>query len=100
MNWLRAQLTRTPLVARVVPFVFFVVLTFTQEWFGTAARYWIYLPKTVLGAAMLHAGRASAGGSVLPLVRLPLHLEGGFSQRAAWGIRRAAFSHHLTALRR
>jgi CAAX prenyl protease-like protein len=55
MNWLRAHLTRTPLVARVVPFVIFVVLTFTQEWFGPAGRYWIYLAKTLLGAAMLVA---------------------------------------------
>jgi len=55
MTWLRAQLTRTPLSARVAPFVIFVVLTFTQEWFGPAGRYWIYLAKTVLGAAMLVA---------------------------------------------
>ena len=55
MNWLRAQLTRTPLIARVVPFVLFVVLTFTQESFGPAGRYWIYLAKTLLGAAMLLA---------------------------------------------
>src|SRR5262249_17831687 len=55
MNWLRAQLTRTPLAARVVPFVLFVVLTFTQEWFGPAGRYWIYLVKSILGAAMLAA---------------------------------------------
>ena len=55
MNWLRAQLTRTPLSARVAPFVIFVILTFAQEWFGPAGRYWIYLAKTVLGAAMLVA---------------------------------------------
>ena len=55
MNWLRAKLTRTPLVARVVPFVLFVLLTFTQEWFGPAGRHWVYLTKTLLGAAMLAA---------------------------------------------
>ena len=55
MNWLRAQLTRTPLIARVVPFVLFVVLTFTQEWFGPAGRYWIYVAKTLLGIGMLVA---------------------------------------------
>ena len=53
MNWFRAQLTRTPLAARVAPFVVFVVLTFCQDLFGPAGRYWIYLAKTVLGAAML-----------------------------------------------
>ena len=55
MNWLRAQLTRTPLAARAAPFVIFVVLTFAQESFGPAGRYWVYLAKTLLGAAMLVA---------------------------------------------
>jgi CAAX prenyl protease-like protein len=55
MNWLRLQLTRTPLAARVAPFVVFVVLTFCQELLGPAGRYWVYLAKTVLGAAMLVA---------------------------------------------
>ena len=55
MNWLRFQLTRTPLTARVAPFVVFVVLTFCQELFGPAGRYWIYLAKTLSGAAMLAA---------------------------------------------
>lgn len=55
MHWLRAQLTRTPLIARVAPFVIFVVLTFAQGWFGAAGRYWLYLAKTLLGAAMVLA---------------------------------------------
>ena len=55
MNWLRAQLTRTPLAARVVPFVVFVVLTSTQDLFGPAGRYWCYLARTLVGAAMLAA---------------------------------------------
>ena len=55
MNRLRLQLTRTPLAARVAPFVVFVVLTVCQDLPGPAGRYWIYLAKTVLGAAMLVA---------------------------------------------
>ncbi len=55
MNWLRTQLTRTPLTARVVPFVLFVVLTFCQDLFGPAGRYWLYLTKTLLGLAMIVA---------------------------------------------
>ena len=55
MNWLRVQLTRTPLASRVAPFVVFVVLTFCQDLFGPAGRYWLYLAKTLLGAAMLAA---------------------------------------------
>ena len=52
---MRTLLTRTPLTARVAPFVIFVALTFCQDLFGPAGRYWFYLAKTVLGAAMLAA---------------------------------------------
>lgn len=55
MNWLRAHLTRTPLTARVVPFVAFIVLTFCQDFFGPAGRYWLYLAKTLLAVAMIAA---------------------------------------------
>lgn len=55
MHWLCAQLTRTPLIARVVPFVLFVVLTFCQDLFGPAGRYWLYFAKTLLAVAMLVA---------------------------------------------
>jgi len=55
MHWLRAQLTRTPLIARAVPFLLFAFLTFTQNGFGPAGRYWIYTLKTLAGAAMVVA---------------------------------------------
>jgi len=55
MSWLRVQLTRSPIVARVFPFVLFVVLASSQELFGATGRYWIYLTRTVLGALMLWA---------------------------------------------
>ncbi|MFM1768122.1 MAG: hypothetical protein RJA22_651 [Verrucomicrobiota bacterium] len=55
MTWLRSQLTRTPLVARVAPFLLFVILTFAQGSLGATGPYWLYLLKTVLGVAMLIA---------------------------------------------
>lgn len=55
MNSLTALLTKTPLVARVSPLVVFLLLTFCQGQAGEAARYWIYLAKTLVGAFMLWA---------------------------------------------
>jgi CAAX prenyl protease-like protein len=40
----------SPVLARVLPFAIFLALTFCQEQFGEAARYWFYLAKTVVGA--------------------------------------------------
>jgi CAAX prenyl protease-like protein len=40
-------------LVRVVPFALFIVLTFCQDFFGGAARYWFYLAKTLIGAWML-----------------------------------------------
>lgn len=40
-------------MARVVPFVIFLVLTGLQGQFGEASRYYGYLAKTVAGAALL-----------------------------------------------
>ena len=55
MNSLITALRRTPLAARVAPFVIFLVITFAQDWFGATGRYWLYLTKTLLGAWMLWA---------------------------------------------
>ena len=55
MNSLVAILRRSPVTARVVPFVVFIVITFAQDWFGAAGRYWLYLAKTLVGAWMLWA---------------------------------------------
>lgn len=44
---------KSPVLARVVPFVIFLVLTSAQGWFGEGGRYWIYLVKTLVGAWLL-----------------------------------------------
>ena len=46
---LRKILSRSPLVARVAPFVIFVLLTAAQGEFGAASAYWFYLAKTLVG---------------------------------------------------
>jgi len=50
-----SRITQSPTLVRVVPFAIFCVLTFLQDGFGEAARYWFYFAKTVAGAAMLLA---------------------------------------------
>jgi CAAX prenyl protease-like protein len=46
---------RSPTFLRVAPFFVFLVLTSLQGQFGEASRYWFYLAKTIIGAAMLIA---------------------------------------------
>jgi len=46
---LRNILSRSPAVARAVPFVVFVLLTAAQGKFGAASAYWFYLAKTLVG---------------------------------------------------
>ena len=46
---LRKILSRSPLAARVAPFVLFVLLTGAQGKFGAASAYWFYLAKTLVG---------------------------------------------------
>jgi CAAX prenyl protease-like protein len=48
--FLRKPFAKSPLLARVVPFVIFLVLTFGQGKFGAASAYWFYLAKTMAGA--------------------------------------------------
>jgi hypothetical protein len=43
-------LSRSPVTARVAPFLIFLVLTFGQGKFGAASAYWFYLAKTLAGA--------------------------------------------------
>jgi hypothetical protein len=50
MDALRKQLEASPLLARVLPFVVFLGLTFFQGQFGEASKYWVYAAKTVVGA--------------------------------------------------
>jgi len=50
---LRKQFENSPIVARVAPFVVFLLLTYCQGKFGEASRYWFYLAKTLVGAWLL-----------------------------------------------
>ena len=50
---LRKQFEKSPAVARVAPFVIFLLLTYCQGKFGEASRYWFYLAKTIVGAWLL-----------------------------------------------
>ena len=45
----------SPLLARVLPFVLFLILTSAQGQLGESSRYWIYLLKTLLGAVLVWA---------------------------------------------
>ena len=49
MRPLRKALSGSPLMARVVPFVIFVLLTGAQGTIGAASAYWFYLVKTLAG---------------------------------------------------
>src|SRR6185436_3116362 len=53
MNLLRNKLATSPTLARVLPFIIFVGLTFCQGQFGEASRYWFYLAKTIVGAWLI-----------------------------------------------
>ena len=48
MPW-RQFLSGSPALARVAPFVIFLLLTAAQGQFGPASAYWFYLAKTVVG---------------------------------------------------
>jgi membrane protease YdiL (CAAX protease family) len=50
-----SKITQSPTLVRVLPFAVFLALTFFQDRCGDAARYWIYLGKTIAGGAMLVA---------------------------------------------
>jgi hypothetical protein len=50
---LHKPFARSPLLARVAPFVIFLVLTFCQGQFGEASRYWFYLAKTLVGVWLI-----------------------------------------------
>jgi uncharacterized protein len=46
---------KSPTLVRVVPFILFLLLTFGQGQFGEGSRYWVYLAKTLVGAALIWA---------------------------------------------
>jgi uncharacterized protein len=47
------RIIQSPVLVRVVPFAVFLALTCLQDSFSPEARYWIYLLKTIIGAAAL-----------------------------------------------
>ena len=53
MNALTTRLKASPLLARVLPFVVFLVLTSCQGSLGPESHFWIYLAKCVVGAWMI-----------------------------------------------
>jgi len=53
VTFLRSKLAGSPLLARVVPFVLFVLVTGLQGKLFPNSAFWIYLIKTLLGAWMV-----------------------------------------------
>lgn len=53
MNSMRSALNRSPLIARVAPFLIFVGLTALQGKFGPESYYAIYCGKTFVGALLV-----------------------------------------------
>ena len=53
MNALQKKLKDSPLLARIFPFLIFIVLTSAQGSFGPGSHYWIYLIKTLIGVWMI-----------------------------------------------
>jgi CAAX prenyl protease-like protein len=54
---LKHILARSPVSARVAPFLIFLALTFCQGKFGAASASWFYLGKTLAGAWLIWAMR-------------------------------------------
>jgi CAAX prenyl protease-like protein len=53
MNRLMHRVKASPLLARVVPFVVFLLLTSLQGQFGEASKFWFYCAKTIVGGWLL-----------------------------------------------
>ena len=71
MNFLRRQLSRSPIYARVLPFVLFVAPLFIQDMLGETLRYWVYLARILIGAWCLWEMRA-----LIPEMRWKVSWEG------------------------
>lgn len=57
MNVIVKKMQESPAAARVAPFLIFLGLTFLQDAFGEAGRYWVYFGKTVVGAWLIWQAR-------------------------------------------
>jgi uncharacterized protein len=53
------KVARSPILARMIPFLAFAALTLIQGSFGDAAQYWIYALKTAIGAWLLYLMRTN-----------------------------------------
>ena len=53
MSSLNDKLQASPLLARVLPFVVFLVLTSAQGSFGPESQFWVYLLKTLVGVWLI-----------------------------------------------
>ncbi len=53
MQAVQRQLAQSPVKARVLPFIVFLLLTFLQGSFGEASTYWMYAVKTAVGAWLI-----------------------------------------------
>ena len=53
MNAARTKLQASPLLARVLPFVIFLVLTSCQGIFGAESHYWVYLAKCIVAVWLI-----------------------------------------------
>jgi uncharacterized protein len=57
VQFLKNFLGKSPLAARVAPFVIFLALTSCQGQFGAASAYWFYLAKTLIAIWLIWAMR-------------------------------------------
>ena len=53
MNAVTTKLQASPLLARVLPFAIFLVLTSCQGSLGTESHFWVYLAKCVVGVWLI-----------------------------------------------
>ena len=53
MNAVTTKLKASPLLARVLPFAIFLVLTSCQGSLGTESHFWVYLAKCVVGVWLI-----------------------------------------------
>jgi len=71
MNSLRQHLSKSPIHARVLPFVSMLVLVFVRDKFGEDFRYWIYFAQMLFGAWCIWEMR-----SLVPEMRWSFSWEG------------------------
>lgn len=58
MAFLREKFAKSPIYARVAPYVIFLILTQFQGQLGEDSKFWVYIAKTVVGAWIVWEMRA------------------------------------------